>query len=60
MDCKQVIIDTLIKELSSFRDKRKIYEENPDLVWEILEQGSQKARAKARATMEDVRDKIGF
>jgi len=60
VDCKQVIIDTLIKELSSFRDKRKIYEENPDLVWEILKQGSQKAREKARATMEDVRDKIGF
>ncbi len=60
VDCKQVIIDTLIKELSGFRDKRKIYEENPDLVWEILEQGSLKAREKARATMEEVRDKIGF
>jgi len=60
VDCKQVIIDTLIKELSSFREKRKIYEKNPDLVWEILEQGSLKARKKARATMEEVRNKIGF
>jgi len=60
VDCKQVIIDTLIKELSSFREKRKIYEKNPDLVWETLEQGSLKARKKARATMEEVRNKIGF
>jgi len=60
VDCKQVIIDTLIKELSSFRKKRKIYEKNPDLVWEILEQGNLKAREKARATMEEVRNKIGF
>ena len=60
VDCKQVIIDTLIKELSSFRKKRKIYEKNPDLVWEILEQGNLKAREKARATMEEVGNKIGF
>ncbi len=60
LECKQVIIDTLIKELTSFREKRKIYEKNPGLVWEILEQGSLKAREKARATMEEVRSKIGF
>jgi tryptophanyl-tRNA synthetase len=60
IECKQVIIDTLIKDLSSFREKRKTYEKNPSLVWEILEQGNLKAREKARATMEEVRNKIGF
>ena len=60
LECKQVIIDTLIKELFDFRKKRKKFEENPDLVWEILEQGNQKARKKAKATMEEVRKKIGF
>lgn len=60
LECKQVIIDTLIKELSSFRARRKNYEKNPDQVWETLEQGNHKAREKARATMEEVRAKIGF
>jgi tryptophanyl-tRNA synthetase len=60
LECKQVIIDILINELSTFRALRKNYEKNPDQVWEILEQGNHKAREKARATMEEVREKIGF
>jgi len=60
LECKQVIIDALTQELSDFRAQRKKYEENPDQVWEILEKGNQKARKKARATMEEVREKIGF
>jgi len=60
LECKQIIIDTLIKKLASFREKRKIYEEKPDLIWEILEQGNKKAREKAISTMEEVREKIGF
>ncbi len=60
LECKQVIIDTLIQDLSHFRQKRKIYEKKPDLVWEILEQGNKKARKKAQSTMQEVRKKIGF
>jgi tryptophanyl-tRNA synthetase len=38
------------------QQRRKKYEDNPRLAWDILEAGSAKARKVADATMEEVRD----
>ena len=38
------------------QERRKKYEENPRLAWDILEDGSAKARKVASGTMEEVRD----
>ena len=41
--------------LKPIQEKRKVYEEHPELVDEILNKGTEKAREKARDTMSKVR-----
>lgn len=60
LECKNIVIEKIIADLSSFRKKRKHYENHPDLVWDILEKGNKKARKKAQKTMEEVRTAIGL
>jgi tryptophanyl-tRNA synthetase len=40
------------------REKRKIYEENPNLVWDILENGRKKVKILAEKNMKEVKDKM--
>jgi tryptophanyl-tRNA synthetase len=42
------------------QERRKKYEENPRLAWDILEEGSERARKVASATMDEVRDAMGM
>jgi tryptophanyl-tRNA synthetase len=60
VECKNVVIEKIIADLSSFREKRKYYENHPELVWDTLENGNNKARKKAQKTMEEVRTAIGI
>lgn len=60
LDCKKVVIEALIEEFSSFREKRSYYEKHPDLVWQIFEEGNRKARQVASRTMEEVREAMGL
>jgi len=60
LECKNVVIESLIELLAPFREKRNEYEKNPQLVWDILEEGNKKARRVAQKTMEEVRSAIGL
>ena len=60
LECKTVVIDSLIGLLTPYWEKRRSLELDPARVWDILERGNQKARAIARKTMEDVRSALGF
>jgi len=60
LDCKKVVIEALIEEFADFREKRAYYGKHPQLVWEIFNQGSQKARQVAQKTMEEVRQAMGL
>ena len=42
------------------QQRRKKYEENPRLAWDILEAGSAKARVVAGSTMDEVRESMGM
>ena len=42
------------------QERRKKYEHNPRLAWDILEAGSSRARKVAGATMNDVRDAMNM
>ena len=53
--CKRQLAKNIIEELKPIREKRKYYEERLDEVYEILKEGSIKARAKASATMARVK-----
>src|ERR1041385_4996519 len=60
IECKGWAADALVQILNPMQERRKKYEENPKLAWDILEAGSARARAVAGATMGEVREAIGF
>lgn len=55
VECKKSMAENLIKALEPIREKRTYYEARPDLVEEIITEGSNQARQVARQTMEEVR-----
>jgi len=60
LDCKKVVIESLIHLFEPYREKRTKLEGDPDLVWGTLEQGNARARKAAQKTMADVRAAIGI
>jgi tryptophanyl-tRNA synthetase len=60
IECKGWVADALVKVLNSMQERRKKYEDNPRLAWDILEAGSARASKVAAATMDEVRDSMGM
>jgi len=60
LECKQPVIDAVLKELKPIRERSQEYLEDLDSVRAILDEGCEKAREVARQTMEDVRDAMGL
>ena len=58
VECKKIMAEKLIKALEPIREKRRYYESRLDLVEEIIHEGSNKARAVAQKTMEEVRSVV--
>jgi len=55
VECKQLAAQHLNKFLAPIQERRKPYEQKPQLVWDVLEEGTAKARKVAQATMAEVR-----
>jgi tryptophanyl-tRNA synthetase len=55
LDCKGALIDHLLHRREGIHARRPEYAARPDTVWDILVEGSRRARAVARATMDEVR-----
>ena len=53
--CKKQLAKNIIDYLAPIREKRKYYEEYPELIDEILKEGTEKARKVAKETMRDVK-----
>jgi tryptophanyl-tRNA synthetase len=60
IECKGWAADALVQLLNPMQQRRKKFEENPRLAWDILEAGSEQARKAAGETMEDVRAAMGI
>ncbi|HWY05066.1 MAG TPA: tryptophan--tRNA ligase [Candidatus Acidoferrum sp.] len=60
IECKSWAADALLNLLNPMQQRRKKFEENPRLAWDILEAGSERARQAAGETMEDVRAAMGM
>ena len=60
IECKSWASDSLVSILNPMQERRKKYEDNPRLAWDILEQGSTRASQVAEATMKEVRDAMGM
>ena len=59
IECKQPVIDGVLREQEPMRERAKMYEEDPQLVKNIIADGCEKARKLAQETMRDVREAIG-
>ena len=55
LDCKARLADHMLERLAGIHARRPELEGRPDTVWDVLLEGSRKAREVAEATMEDVR-----
>jgi tryptophanyl-tRNA synthetase len=60
IECKSWAADALVQLLNPIQERRKKFEENPRLAWDILEAGSERARKVAAETMDGVRDAMGM
>jgi len=53
--CKKELINNMMEFLKPIKERRKQYEENPELVDQILKEGTLKAQKRAHNKMEQVR-----
>ena len=60
LDCKQPIIDAVLREQQPMLERAEPYVTNPAIVREIIDAGTDRARAVAQETMRDVRAAIGL
>ncbi|MHB1676658.1 MAG: tryptophan--tRNA ligase [Sulfuriferula sp.] len=60
LECKQPVIDGVLKEQEPMRERASMYTENPSLVRNIIADGCEKARVLACDTMRDVREVMGL
>ena len=60
LECKQPVIDAVLAEQEPMRARAQTYIDDPRLVRDIIADGCDRARAKARETMRDVRSVMGL
>ena len=58
IECKAAMADNLIRWIEPIRARRQELEAHPQRVWEILDDGSAKARRTAKRTMRRVREAV--
>ncbi|MEI7431600.1 MAG: tryptophan--tRNA ligase [Betaproteobacteria bacterium] len=60
LDCKQPVIDGILREQTPMRERAQTYLDDPQLVRSIIAEGNGKARKLAQETMRDVREAMGL
>jgi tryptophanyl-tRNA synthetase len=60
LECKQPVIDGVLKELAPIRERAAHYMEDPTLVRSIVADGCERARKLAHETLRDVRQAMGL
>ena len=60
IDCKKPLIDSINTEQQVMIERAQQFEEDPDLVQSIIQEGSEQARLVARETLEEVKESIGI
>ncbi|MBT8128667.1 MAG: tryptophan--tRNA ligase, partial [Gammaproteobacteria bacterium] len=60
VECKQPIIDSVLKELKPIQERAREYENDLATVRSIIDEGNEAAREVARDTLDDVRKAMGI
>lgn len=60
VDCKKILAKNINTHLDPFRARRAELAQNPQNVWDILDDGATRARAIAAQTMVEVKEAVGL
>ena len=60
VDCKRILADNISAAFGPMRERAAHFRAHPDEVRRILDEGADRARAIARATMKEVRERMGL
>jgi tryptophanyl-tRNA synthetase len=60
LDCKQPVIDAMLREQQPWRERAQRYLDDPSLLRSIVADGCDRARAAAQDTMREVRGAMGL
>jgi tryptophanyl-tRNA synthetase len=60
VECKKILADNIAATFAPFRERAAHFRAHPDEVRRVLDEGAEKARAIAAATMAEVRGKMGL
>ena len=60
VDCKRILADNIAAAFAPFRERAAHYRAHPEEVRRVLDEGAVRARAIARETMAEVRQKMGL
>ena len=60
IECKKPVIDSINNELAPMQERIAKYQSDPELIRQIIFDGSEKARIVARETMSEVREAMGI
>jgi tryptophanyl-tRNA synthetase len=60
VDCKKILARNINAHLGPFRARRAELAQNPQHIWDVLDDGAQRARAIAEQTLDEVKDAVGL
>jgi len=60
VDCKGIFVRNLNDHLAPFRQRRAELGKDPNKVWDVLQDGKERAQKIARQTMAEVREAVGL
>jgi tryptophanyl-tRNA synthetase len=60
LECKKIMIKHVIADLAPVRERRALYEKNPQAVEDLLAKGNHAAQQKAGTTLAEVRETLGL
>ena len=60
MACKSLFAQNLNQNLVPFREKRAEFAQDPDFIWDVLQDGADRAKVIAQDTLEQVKEAIGL
>jgi tryptophanyl-tRNA synthetase len=60
VDCKRILAENISSAFAPFRERAAHYRAHPEEVRRVLEEGAERARALASATLAEVRERMGL
>jgi tryptophanyl-tRNA synthetase len=55
LECKKPVIDRIVAEIGAMRERAREFQDNPELIRNLVTEGAEKAREAARSTLDEVR-----